>query len=485
MCPACKKSLSEKQKLEWVPAKTFFKNKFSAIYAKKLSSEYSLDTIERIKEEISETLTKVEKDILEMFEEVKIKANKYFSNLSTRIQTVIDENNEYQRLLDSCLGTQQVTSADIKKLVDLHLILKDELKLFDLSPHTLPKNLKREAETTFTKFKTEIFPKMTEALNIMAVDFSRLKLDSTFKLALSEGVLYEASDFIPHLNLLALGYRKGQQGSLALWDIGQNKLLQTAKEIHKKWINHVIWVEQKNFIVTCSNDTKIKVFAVRNKGHLLKEIATFRGHKNLVRCVKYIPEEDILISAGDDPNLKVWDLKKFKRTATINTQGQTNMDGSLAYIPQHKLIGVGFRAGFIRFYHIYERTVAFEFKTGFTNFYTYALQYLPKRKMLLGRVKENTIKLWSYSDEKKCIVDEKVITTKGTYPDCILVNEDESQLIFTSRDTFLETYDFRTQKLTVINLSSHIRKTNSLTLLKGKGKVSVCDYTSGTVCLLE
>jgi len=129
--------------------------------------------------------------------------------------------------------------------------------------------------------------------------------------------------------------------------------------------------------------------------------------------------------------------------------------------------------------------MVFEFKTGFENFYTYALQYLPKRKMILGRVKEHVIKVWKYDDQKKKVEEYKTINAKGSYPDCIVPNEDESQLLFTSRDQFLEMYDFASDKTAICNLQPHIKKTNALVFLDSMGKVSVCDYTSGKICILH
>jgi len=229
----------------------------------------------------------------------------------------------------------------------------------------------------------------------------------------------------------------------------------------------------------------IKVFAVSNQGKTIRPITTFRGHTNLVRCIKYLDGEDLLVSAGDDAGIKVWDLKGLRRFATICTEANTNMDGSIAYIPKDKLVGVGFRSGVVRFYHLFKKNMVFEFKTGFENFYTYGLQYLPKRKLILGRVKESTITIWKYDDEKKKADHYKTIKAKGNYPDCIVANEDESQLLFTSRDQFLEVYDFGTDKTATHNLGQHISKTNALVFLDSLGKVSVCDYTSGKVCILH
>jgi len=354
-----------------------------------------------------------------------------------------------------------------------------------MSLETVPDNIQRETETAVNKFKFDILSKLKASLDLKPLDFFKLKVKTSYSIPCSEGVLYEACAFIPKWKLLAVGFRKNQQGSLGLYNLESHELVSTASNVHKKWINHVIWVEKWNYIVTCSNDMKIKVFAVLNQGKNMKLIATFRGHTNLVRCIKYLDAEDLLISAGDDPDIKVWDLKSLRRFATIPTNSSTNMDGSIAYIPKDKLIGVGFRSGMVRFYHLYKKNLVMEFQTGFENFYTYGLQYLPKRKLILGRVKERVIKVWKYDSEKKKAEPYKTIKAKGDYPDCIVANEDESQLLFTSRDQFLEMYDFSTEKTALYNLQPHIKKTNALVFLDSLGKVSVCDYTSGKVCILH
>jgi len=354
-----------------------------------------------------------------------------------------------------------------------------------LSLEAIAGNLQREVENVSHRFKYDILGKLKENMALKPIDFSKLKIKASIPIPASEGVLYEACAFIPKWKILAVGFRKNQQGSLGLFNLETQEVVSTACDVHTRWINHVIWLDKRNLIVTCSNDMKIKVFAVSNQGKSLKEIATFRGHTNLVRCIKYIEEEDLLVSAGDDTDLKLWDMKLLRRSATISTGGATNMDGSIAYIPKDKLLGVGFRSGYVRFYHIYKRNMVMEFKTGFENFYTYGLQYLPKRKLILGRVKEHVIKVWKYDEVNKKVEPFKTINAKGSYPDCIVPNEDESQLLFTSRDQFLESYDFGSDKTNMVNLGPHIKKTNALVFLENMGKVSVCDYTSNKICILH
>jgi len=427
----------------------------------------------------------MEDDIVKSIRELKRNAEEYFTELAENVSTLRKTYMDYTELSNLSSSRYDVEAEHIKQLIENYKILKQDIKIFDLSLEAVPGNLQREAETATNRFKYEILSKLNSSLDLKPIDFFKLKVKTSYAVPASEGVLYEACAFIPKWKLLAVGFRKNQQGSLGLYNLESHELISSSADVHKRWINHVIWVEKRNYIVTCSNDMKIKIFSVSNQGKQLKPLTTFRGHTNLVRCIKYIDSEDLLVSAGDDPDIKLWDLKRLRRSATISTNGSTNMDGSIAYIPKDKLIGVGFRSGMIRFYNIYKRDMVMEFKTGFENFYTYALQYLPKRKLILGRVKEHVIKVWKYDEEKKKVEQYKTIFAKGSYPDCIVPNEDESQLLFTSRDQFLEMYDFTSDKTALCNLQPHIKKTNALIFLENMGKVSVCDYTSGKVCILH
>jgi len=429
-------------------------------------------------------LNKMEEEVLKTIRDLKKNAEDYFSGLSENVENVRRTYTDFVELSGLC-AKGDIEAEQIKELIDNYKILKQDIKIFDMNLDTVPLNLQKEAETATNKFKYEILSKLKANLDLQPMNFFKLKVKNSYSIPSSEGVLYEACAFIPKWKLLAVGFRKNQQGALGLYNLESHELVSTISNVHTKWINHVVWVEKWNYIITCSNDMKIKVFAVSNQGKTIRPLATFRGHTNLVRCIKYLDQDDLFASAGDDANIKIWDLKSLKRFATISTDSNTNMDGSIAYIPKDKLIGVGFRSGVVRFYHLYKKNMVFEFKTGFENFYTYGLQYLPKRKLILGRVKEKVISVWKYDEDKKKVEPYKTIKSKGDYPDCIVANEDESQLLFTSRDQFLEMYDFSTEKTALYNLQPHIKKTNALVFLDSMGKVSVCDYTSGKVVILH
>ena len=401
ICSSCKLEHPKNHSNYFISLQSFFNDQFTTHYAKNLHSRFSTDHIEAAHREIVGILNKMEEDVMRSIRELKRNADDYFTYLSETVERLRKTYNSFSDLSIVSSSRYDVEEGHIKQLIRNYKVLKQDISVFDLNLGAVPGNLQKEAETVTGKFKFELLSKLKASLDLKPVDFFKLKVKASNSIPASEGVLYEACAFIPKWKILAVGFRRNQQGSLGLYNLENHELVSNAINVHKRWINHVIWIEKWNCIVTCSNDTKIKIFSVSEQGKKLKALSTFRGHTNLVRCIKYLEQDDLLVSAGDDPDIKVWDLRKLRRYATIPTNGQTNMDGSIAYIPKDKLIGVGFRSGHIRFYHLLKRTVSFEFKTGYENFYTYSLQYLPKRKLILGRVKEHVIKVWKYDDEKK------------------------------------------------------------------------------------
>jgi len=49
----------------------------------------------------------------------------------------------------------------------------------------------------------------------------------------------------------------------------------------------------------------------------------------------------------------------------------------------------------------------------------------------------------------------------------------------------LDLFDFNTEKIAIHNVGPHITKTNALVHLENMGKISVCDYTSGKICIMH
>jgi WD40 repeat protein len=125
----------------------------------------------------------------------------------------------------------------------------------------------------------------------------------------------------------------------------------------------VRWIPERQVIVTCAYDKLIKIFKPVDKGKDIHLIGTLRGHTQRIRCMTYIKEYDLLITGGDEPDLKVWRLKSMKLCFYLGTQNEGLLGSYLMYIPSNKLLGVGFKSGKIRFYNLVTKQQMFEFGT--------------------------------------------------------------------------------------------------------------------------
>ena len=163
------------------------------------------------------------------------------------------------------------------------------------------------------------------------------------------------------------------------------------------------------------------------------------------------------------------------------------MSGSIAYIKTDKLIGVPFQSGYIRFYHLGNRSLVFELNVGiFHTLSLCGLQYLPRKKIIVTNTVKAELKMWQYIEGERRVGQENIVRTKSI-PYCVLANSDESQLIFhvyQSGNQYLESYDFDTDQTLLINLPKKIEAGNCLISL-GLRAVVAADCNSGNICILN
>ena len=96
---------------------------------------------------------------------------------------------------------------------------------------------------------------------------------------------------------------------------------------HTDWVNQIKLIETANTLVSCSNDTTIKVWRLKsnedylrkqaslkqqryNKAPTLRQSAfsTFFDHEDYVRAMDYSKSMGRLVSASDDGKVFMWDL---------------------------------------------------------------------------------------------------------------------------------------------------------------------------------
>jgi len=250
ICGACKSSHPKSHHASYISIQNFFNDQVLNQYNKNLNNKFSLEHIEEIHRESIGILTKMEEEVVRSIRTLKKDAEDFFANLSEIVEKLRDVYKDYKRLVALGSTRYEIENRDVKQLISNYKTLKSEIKVFDLNLESIPQNLKRDAETATNKFKFEILAKLNANIDLKPLDFSKLKVKNSYTMPASEGVLYEACAYIPKLKMLAIGYRKNQQGSLGLYSLENQEVVSSIENVHKRWINHVIWVEKHNAIVT-------------------------------------------------------------------------------------------------------------------------------------------------------------------------------------------------------------------------------------------
>jgi len=487
LCGSCKDCHNPSHKNNFVSVKEIFQGNLNKRVTKILS-DYSIESIEKSREQVIDTLNTLREEFNRNIQEVIKNTNRYFDYFTIKSQRMSRDKEEFDSLCNIAPKIHHISTNSYRRLIELYNKLSVDCD--DLNgdhPSNAVKELMNETKYMKEQLNSVYFNELKEIFQKKVVDYNKLKIDYCFKIPGSQGVGLDASAYMNGWNILAVGYKEDGKGSLALWDLKRHKIVATLKDIHTKVIIHVVWVPSKSLLVTCAHDTLIKAFRVRLvEGNVkLEHRGTLRGHTDWIRCLSFIEDEQLLVSAGTAPNLKLWDLDKMKRLSIINTSNDGELDGSLAYIPNKKLIGAGFKTGYIRFYHITKRNLVTVIPTGYTNYYCSGLQYLPKRKLIVAHVYYKTTKIWSFDENKNVAKEKDVIISESNVTGCIIPNEDESQLLLTSVSSYVEAYDINRKKIKNISLSPHISKTKSPVYLSGLGKISICDLTSENICLLK
>lgn len=115
---------------------------------------------------------------------------------------------------------------------------------------------------------------------------------------------------------------------------------------HSDWVNKVIYISAANTLLSCSNDTTIRVWRLKsNKEYLAKNkmfreknsnrqvykqhaVSTFQDHTDYVRTMDYSEKMGRLFSASDDGKILYWDLhveKILQKYANYDATG--NLSG--------------------------------------------------------------------------------------------------------------------------------------------------------------
>jgi WD40 repeat protein len=105
-------------------------------------------------------------------------------------------------------------------------------------------------------------------------------------------------------------YSGGRDARLVRWKMGESPAL--IHDINAHWftINKILYLDQLGLVITASRDKNIRLWCSYEL-NLLKSIDALKGgHINSVNICCWIPEGQMLVSAGDDRSIKLWKISR-------------------------------------------------------------------------------------------------------------------------------------------------------------------------------
>lgn len=200
--------------------------------------------------------------------------------------------------------------------------------------------------------------------------------------------------------------------SLRLWKLSDGETTKRF-EGHKKDVLSVAFSADNRQIVSGSRDKTIKLW--NTVGHC-KFTLTQQGHTSWVSCVKFSPHKKtpLLISAGYDKVVKVWDLANFK--LLTNLIGHSGFISSVTVSPDGSLCASGGKDGTAMLWDLNKGEHLYSLNA---NNPINCLAFSPTRYWLCAAT-EKCIKIWNL--ETKKLVAELVpdsTNTKAKKPSCV------------------------------------------------------------------
>ncbi|KAK9765962.1 cross-pathway control WD-repeat protein cpc2 [Basidiobolus ranarum] len=184
--------------------------------------------------------------------------------------------------------------------------------------------------------------------------------------------------------------------TLRLWDL--NTGATTRRFVgHDKDVLSVSFSADNRQIVSGSRDKSIKLWNTLGE---CKYNLTENGHSEWVSCVRFSPNpaNPVIVSAGWDKLVKVWDLTKCKiRTNHIGHTGYVN---TLTISPDGSLCATGGKDGVVMLWDLNDGKHLYSLEA---NDEINALMFSPNRYWLCAATSSG-IKIWDL--ESKSIVDE-------------------------------------------------------------------------------
>ncbi|KAF5315780.1 hypothetical protein D9611_004800 [Ephemerocybe angulata] len=117
--------------------------------------------------------------------------------------------------------------------------------------------------------------------------------------------------FHPQYSVLASA---SEDATVKIWDWETGEFERTLKG-HTKPVNDLDFDHKGHLLVTCSSDLFIKIWDSQNEW---KNTKTFPGHEHAVSSVRFMPGDQLIISASRDRTIRLFDVASTHQIRTLS-----------------------------------------------------------------------------------------------------------------------------------------------------------------------
>ena len=178
---------------------------------------------------------------------------------------------------------------------------------------------------------------------------------------------------------------------------------------HNSEITCMTLLKLNNEFATGSFDKKIKLWKISDINYDLTLISELEGHEDNILSLKFINNVNKLISTSKDKTLKIWDILHLNCIQTLKYHESSVL--TCTYIPleiPYEIISAGEDQYIIiwdKFFNTNNKKIEYKVKKilkGHTDF-IYTLLFVNEYQYLISGSKDETIRVWDYKNNYKCI----------------------------------------------------------------------------------
>ena len=262
-------------------------------YAKALDSSFSCQKIASIKDEMFLIIQNIEED----FRKTICKMVQIVEECCKELKGEVERRRDTIRAFDQLKDTLQDRSNEenLRELIkNYNLVGKHYRQPLDIDLERLALVLKKEVTNITYKAQNKLLSSLREGLMFKPLDFSKLEVEETAEIPQNNGVGHEALAYIAKWDVVAFGTRVSisSYNFVGLYNLAFRKTLSVTSFIHQAIINNLLWIDHKNYLLTGSDDSTIRIFRASNDGKTLQAIHKFRGYKDSVRTSQVHPRRE-------------------------------------------------------------------------------------------------------------------------------------------------------------------------------------------------